>query len=159
MSKRNVFLCIRSLNFFSDTMATPLFCTKTAEFIQNNILPVGTNIPAQARVIINNILKIFTEIKIDPEKLQSVNFCRSHELAAAICGVSVRTVDKIKKECIKGEVSSPRESVYRPCTVTALDDFDKSVIKQIVSSFQSHLAEEFVIHVDDDDSDDSDEEF
>ncbi|CAK1595690.1 unnamed protein product [Parnassius mnemosyne] len=74
-------------------------------------------------------------MKIDPEKLQSVNFCRSRELAAAICDVSVRAVDKIKKECIKGEVSSPRQSVYRPCTVTALDDFDKSVIKQIVSSF------------------------
>ncbi|CAB3262507.1 unnamed protein product [Arctia plantaginis] len=33
-------------------------------------------------------------MKIDPQKLQSVNFCRSRELAAAICGLSWEAAQK-----------------------------------------------------------------
>lgn len=104
-------------------------------FYKNNITPVGTNISAQARIVINNVLNFLTEMKEDPEKLRSISFARPRDLTASICGVSVRTVDTIKKECKNGVPVSPRENVCQPSPVTDIDDFHKSVIKQIVSSF------------------------
>lgn len=104
---------------------------------QSNVLPVGDNIAVQARIVINNVLTFLTNIKEDPETLKTINFSRPRDLTAAMCNVSLRTVDTIKQECKNGVPSAPRESICKPSPVTALDDFDKSVIKQIVTSFYS----------------------
>jgi hypothetical protein len=77
------------------------------------------------------------EIKEDPEKLNSIHFNRARELAAKICGLSLKTIGNIKRECTNESLTSPRENICQPRPVRDLDDCDESVIKRIVSSFYS----------------------
>jgi hypothetical protein len=84
------------------------------------------------------VLTFLTEIKEDPEKFKSIDFNKARELADMICGVSLKTIGNIKRECSNESLTSPRQNICQPCPMRDLNDFDKSVIIRIVSSFYSN---------------------
>lgn len=104
-------------------------------FLKNNITSVSSEVQQQTRIVINNVLTFLSELK-DPQNLQEVNFQKPRDLTALVCGVSLRTVDRIKQECKDGgEARVPRKNVHQARPVTDMDDFNIGVIKEIVTSF------------------------
>lgn len=98
----------------------------------NKIISIGSEVQQQTRIVINNVLTFLTALK-DPQKLQEANFLKPRDLTAKVCGVSKRTVDRIRKEYRTDNSLSPGENVARP--VTGLSNNDKNAIKRIVTGF------------------------
>ncbi|CAK9834558.1 hypothetical protein ANTRET_LOCUS11073 [Anthophora retusa] len=57
------------------------------------------------------------------------------QITARTAGVSKRSVFRIRKEGMSGEISSPKRTKIRQQIVEKVDDFDKNVIRRIVHQF------------------------
>lgn len=138
-TKKKIWICGTSLRTAVDRIKKESVLSSEIElFIKNDMNSNEGNIHQQCQVVINNVLRFLTELKEDPAKLTGVNFDKPRELTSMICGISLRTVDRIKKESVTGEIKSPRKQVRQPRPVTNLHDFEKSVIKEIVTSLYAN---------------------
>lgn len=108
-------------------------------FCNHHVTKLEGDINVQCRKLILNIYKVFNELKEDPDKLKTMDFKQPRKLTALVCGTSITTLDRIRKEVLDtGSPCAPRKDYQGVAPVTNLDDFDKSVIKRIVSSFYAN---------------------
>ncbi|CAK9802850.1 hypothetical protein ANTQUA_LOCUS10453 [Anthophora quadrimaculata] len=88
-----------------------------------------TYISASEKNIILNIYK--AELLKNPGK----SVTDIVQITARTAGVSKRSVFRIRKEGMSGEISSPKRTKIRQKIVEKVDDFDKNVIRRIVHQF------------------------
>ncbi|CAK9810870.1 hypothetical protein ANTPLA_LOCUS6710 [Anthophora plagiata] len=88
-----------------------------------------TCISASEKNIILNIYK--AELLKNPEK----SVTDIVQITARTAGFSKRSVFRIRKEGMSGEISCPKRTKIRQKFVEKVDDFDKNVIRRIVHQF------------------------
>lgn len=86
------------------------------------------------------VAKVLTFVKSlsDPTVLQTVNFKKSQELTAQICGISLRSVQRCaheQKSTPVSEFSTPRKHYSREKKLINLSDFDCDVVRRTVLQF------------------------
>lgn len=107
-----------------------------ALFSNLSLLKLKGDINPQTRMVLHNVLTVFTHLKSDPDKISSLNLNKPRDITALLCGVSIRTVDNVKKEVLQsGQISSPRGTYVKPQTATNMDNFDVCLLRRTISSF------------------------
>lgn len=102
-------------------------------FCLTNLTSLNGDSTPQCRQIIHNVYSFFNELKEYPNKLATIDYNQPRKLTALVCGTSIATVDRIRKELSSsGSSISPRQNYVKPSITTDISDFDKSVIKQII---------------------------
>lgn len=105
-------------------------------FCKSHLTTLKGDITPQCRQLILNVYIFFNELKNDPNMRTTIDFQQPRKLSALVCGTSIPTVDRIRKEVLEtGSPHTPRQGYVKLANVTSIDDFDKSVIKRIISSF------------------------
>lgn len=99
-------------------------------YFKNNVANITDDLNEQSELIINNIVKVFLELR-DENKRNDIDFSKPAELTAMCCGVSLSKVKQIHFKYNTQEYDLHR---MRSKPVNNIDDIDKSAIRDIVTS-------------------------
>lgn len=93
----------------------------------------------QSKIIIGNVYKLFKNLADDPQARDNLNFSQVLKLTSKACGVSEKSIQRIKKKLIVADENeeevvfdTPRKTYKREKKCTEMDDFNKEVVRKAV---------------------------